>query len=130
MSRWKLYGLQICISSVFTMSQKFVFTTSASKSLIFKMYNNQYPHLSLSTSLPSSMTKVHTTFLSHFQRVTLDCIHARSSTHVSVKIIPYFLFQMFGYCLKLIKLRSKFWSREKQWYFHIYQAQNKNQHSS
>ena len=38
-------------------------------------------------------------FLSHFQRVQLDCIHARSM-NVPVKIIPYFLFQDLGYYLK------------------------------
>ena len=68
-----------------------------SKSLIFKMIQQSVStSWTLSPSLPSSMTKVHGHFLSRFQRVLLDCIHARS-TNVPVKIILYFLFQMFGY---------------------------------
>ena len=57
----------------------------------------------LSPSLPSSMTKGTQHFLSRFQRVLLDCIHARS-TNVPVKNILYFLFQMFGYYLNLTKI--------------------------
>ena len=57
----------------------------------------------LSPSLPSSMTKVRHHFLSRFQRVLLDCIHARG-TNVQVKNILYFLFQMLGYYLNLTKI--------------------------
>jgi hypothetical protein len=39
--------------------------------------------------------------LSHFQRVLLDYIHARSTNGV-LEIIRYFLFQVLGYYLKFL----------------------------
>jgi hypothetical protein len=56
-------------------------------------------------------------FLSHFQRVLLDYIHARSTNGV-LKITCYFLFQILGYYhilyrFSLIFLVASIWSRKQ-----------------